>query len=133
MTTVRKVASPIDEATRVIYEELEATLGFVPNLYKGLANSPQVLTALWDARKRLMEPGELDDVTKQWLAFAALTLVNNRFSLHAHTSRLKQRGISDAAICEAVGVLAYYAGTGAATNAFGMSHDFNAEMTEQQL
>src|ERR1700754_887185 len=117
MTTIRKVGDSTDDPrTQEIFAELRATLGFVPNLYRGLANSPDVLSALWEARKELMRPNALDEMTKQWLAFASLALVNNQFSLHAHTARLRRRGVTDEQIAEAVGVLTYFAGMGSATN-----------------
>lgn len=75
-----------------------------------------------------MDPGEIDAMTKQWLALAALVFSNNQFSLHAHMERMRSKGVTDRAFAEAVGVLAYFGGLGTATNAFGMHQDFNPEM-----
>ena len=118
---------PNDKRVRMIFSELRKTLGFVPNYYVALSNNPEVLDALWSARKRLMAPGHLDDMTKQWLVFAALVLTNNQFSIHAHTARLKKKGISDGAIVEALGVLAYFSGCSAAANGLGLAQDHDPE------
>ncbi len=128
MATVRlKREEPSDKRVAAIFSELRQTLGFVPNFYLAVANNAEVLDALWSARKRLMAPGHLDDMTKQWLAFAALALSNNQFSLHAHTARLKKRGVSDEAIVEALGVLAYFGGTSVVANGLGLSQDHDPE------
>jgi AhpD family alkylhydroperoxidase len=128
MATVRLGKDePKDERIKVIFTELKKTLGFVPNFYRALANSPEVLDALWSARKRLMAPGHLDETSKQWLVFAALVLTNNQFSIHAHTARLKQKGVSDEAIVEALGILAYFSGCSVAANGMGLAQDHDPE------
>lgn len=56
-----------------IYGEIKETLGidFVPNMYKLMAPNPPYLEANWNKVKAVMvEPGELDRLTKEMIAVA---------------------------------------------------------------
>ena len=71
-----------DEApdeVKVLYEDIKGTLGidFVPNMYKLMAPNPRYLEANWDKVKAVMvEPGELDRLTKEIIA-VAVSATNN--------------------------------------------------------
>ena len=65
-----------DEATdevKEVYDDIKSTLGtdFIPNMYKLMAPNPPYLEANWRKVKAVMvEPGELDRLTKEIIAVA---------------------------------------------------------------
>lgn len=62
-----------DGRVEEIYGEIKETLGidFVPNMYKLMAPNPPYLEANWSKVKAVMvEPGELDRLTKEMIAVA---------------------------------------------------------------
>jgi alkylhydroperoxidase family enzyme len=74
MASIRMI--PEEEATgktKDVFEEIKTELGidFVPNLYKVMASKPGYLEANWNRVKSVMvEPGELDRLTKEIIAVA---------------------------------------------------------------
>jgi alkylhydroperoxidase/carboxymuconolactone decarboxylase family protein YurZ len=70
-----KMVEEADATGRVeeIYQEIKDGLGidFVPNMYKLMAPNPPYLEANWNKVKAVMvEPGELDRLTKEIIAVA---------------------------------------------------------------
>jgi alkylhydroperoxidase/carboxymuconolactone decarboxylase family protein YurZ len=62
-----------------IYAQIKDTFGidFVPNMYKLMAPNPAYLEANWNKVKAVMiEPGELDRLTKEMIA-VAVSAVNS--------------------------------------------------------
>lgn len=128
MATMKYIGE--DEATgivKVIYEEMTTLFGYVPNIYKVLANNPHVLKSAWEQRKEIMGEGKLDPMIKEFLAWATVTLQNNRFGIETHTARLKKLGYDNEAILEALSVLQYFSGISAVINGLAMGGDTNQE------
>ena len=66
-------AGEATDDVREIYDDIKSTLGidFVPNMYKLMAPNPPYLEANWHKVKAVMvEPGELDRMTKEIIAVA---------------------------------------------------------------
>ena len=58
----------------------------VNNIWKALANDPDLLEATWNRIKQVMAPGALDSVTKE-LIYIAVSIVNGcEYCIHSHTA-----------------------------------------------
>ena len=116
-----------DERVRAAYEDIKAGFGNgqVPNIYKVLGNNPTVLEAAVAHRHRVMDEGTLDPTIKEFLAWSAVTLLNNQFGIETHTARLKRLGFADEEVLEALGVLQYFAGISVVINGLAMAQDAN--------
>jgi alkylhydroperoxidase/carboxymuconolactone decarboxylase family protein YurZ len=126
--TIRyKEESDASERVRAAYEDIKAGFGNgqVPNVYKVLGNNPTILEAAVEHRHRVMDEGILDPTLKEFLAWATVTLLNNRFGIETHTARLKRLGFSDEQVLEALGVLQYFAGISVVINGLAMADDTN--------
>jgi alkylhydroperoxidase family enzyme len=81
-----------EEATddvRAIYDDIKGTLGidFVPNMYKLMAPNPAYLEANWHkVRAVMVEPGELDRLTKEIIAVAVSATNSCRDSVAPSTT-----------------------------------------------
>ncbi|HQZ91270.1 MAG TPA: carboxymuconolactone decarboxylase family protein [Thermomicrobiales bacterium] len=128
MATLRYVEEhDADERVSAAYDDIKAGFGNgqVPNVYKVLGNNATILEAAVEHRHRVMEEGTLDPTAKELLAWATVTLLNNRFGIQIHTARLKRLGFSDAEVLEALGVLQYFAGISVVINGLDMGDDVN--------
>lgn len=117
---------------RELYRQIKAGFGAgeVPTIYKVLANSPRLLAAAVDNRRRIMEEGELDPKVKEWLAWATVTLANTVFGIEVHTARLKRLGVSTAQVLEGLAVLQYFAGISTVINGLAMAEDTNPSVRD---
>lgn len=126
MATLRFVnEEDADARVSAAYADIKAGFGNgqVPNAYKVLANNPTILEAAVEHRHRVMDEGALDPTLKEFLAWATVTLLNNRFGIQVHTARLKKMGVSDADILEALGILQYFAGISVVINGLDLGDD----------
>ena len=133
MATLRFVEeSEAKEEVQDLYRKIKAGFGAgqVPNVYKVLANNPQVLAAAVDNRRRIMDEGQLDPKLKEWLAWATVTLADNAFGIKTHTARLKKLGISNAEILEGLAVLQYFTGVSTVINGLAMAEDVHPNVLE---
>ena len=80
-----------------LYGEVKSNMGMVPNLFKGLANSPQALEA-YLALDKFIADGSLTPAEQQLVRM--VTSVHNgcTYCISAHTLGLKGAGVSDADI-----------------------------------
>lgn len=55
-----------------VFEDIKATkeIDFIPNFWRALANNPDHLEATWQKLKVVMQPGKLDQLTKEIIALA---------------------------------------------------------------
>ena len=78
MATV-KLIEPENATGKVkeIFDDITKTRGGdkVNNIWKALANDPDLLEATWNRIKIVMAPGALDSVTKE-LIYIAVSIVN---------------------------------------------------------
>jgi AhpD family alkylhydroperoxidase len=107
---------PEEEAlgkTKDVYEEIKTELGidFVPNLYKVMASKPGYLEANWNRVKSVMvEPGELDRLTKEIIAVAVSAVNACDYWLTVHTSAVQELGLDDEAVLELMAVVDLFSG-----------------------
>jgi uncharacterized peroxidase-related enzyme len=103
MSTQPRLTSIEPEAatgkTAAIYGQVKSRIRMVPNLYKGLANSPQALEA-YLALDKFISDGSLTPAEQQIVRM--VTSVHNgcTYCVAAHTLGLKGAGVDDAAILD---------------------------------
>ena len=98
MATV-KLIEPEDAEGKVkeIYDDITKTRGGdkVNNIWKALANDPDLLEATWTRIKQVMAPGALDSVTKE-LIYIAVSIVNGcEYCIHSHTAVARKKGMTE--------------------------------------
>jgi uncharacterized peroxidase-related enzyme len=95
MPRLRKVESK--EATgkvKELYDAIDKKMGQIPNIFKGLANSPVALQA-YLALDDLIENGELTPQEQQIVRLVTSQYNGCDYCLGAHTMVGKQQGLSD--------------------------------------
>ena len=80
--------------TAALYGQVKSSMNMVPNLFKGLANSPQVLEAYLTLDK-LISAGSLTPVEQQVVRMVASVHNGCSYCVSAHTLGLKATGLSD--------------------------------------
>lgn len=85
--------------TAAIYGQVKSLMRMVPNLYKGLANSPQALEA-YLALDRFISDGSLTPAEQQVVRMVASVHNECTYCVAAHTLGLKGAGVDDAAILD---------------------------------
>jgi len=128
MATLRYIdESEADDRVKAAFEDIKAGFGKgqVPTAYNVLGHNPAILEAAVEHRHRVMDEGALDPTLKEFLAWATVTLLNNRFGIQVHTARLKRMGFSDADVVEALGILQYFAGISVVINGLDLGDDVN--------
>ena len=103
MATV-KLIEPEDAEGKVkeIYDDITKTRGGdkVNNIWKALANDPDLLEATWTRIKQVMAPGALDSVTKE-LIYIAVSITNScEYCIKSHSSAAIKKGASKDMLAE---------------------------------
>ena len=126
MATV-KLIEPEDAEGKVkeIYDDITKTRGGdkVNNIWKALANDPDLLEATWTRIKQVMAPGALDPVTKE-LIYIAVSIVNGcEYCIHSHTAVARKKGMTEEMRSELLSVVAMASQTNALANAYQIEVD----------
>lgn len=82
-----------------VYGQVKSKMGMVPNLFKGLGNSPQALEAYLMLDQFISE-GSLTPAEQQLVRMVASVHNNCTYCVAAHTLGLKGAGVSDADILD---------------------------------
>lgn len=86
-----------EEATdevRIIYGDIEAAFGMVPNLFKTYAHFPALLRVNWEKTKALMMGGELPRELKESIAVVVSAANVCNYCVAAHSMALTMMGFS---------------------------------------
>ena len=114
MTSVKLISE--EEATgkvKEIFEDIKERLeiGFVPNLYRAMANTPEYLEAQWNKTKVIMQrPGKLDKLTREIIAVAVSAVNGCRYCTKVHTSAARKLGLDDEGITELMTIVDLFSG-----------------------
>ncbi|NPV86706.1 MAG: carboxymuconolactone decarboxylase family protein [Anaerolineae bacterium] len=115
MSTVKLIQ--YEEASaevRAVFDDIKKTRNVedVNNFWKALANHPDTLKRTWQTLKEVMQPGELDALTKE-LIYLAVSIANKcNYCVHSHTASAFKKGMSAAQYQEFLAVV-------------GMAHETN--------
>jgi len=115
-----------DPRVKAVFDEIRTTRksDFVNNFWRALANQPAVLERTWARVKAIMvEPGELDPLTKELIYIAVSTTNSCSYCVHSHTASARAKGLSDAQYSELVAVVGLASETNALANALQIPVD----------
>lgn len=73
MATVKLISeAKASKRVRTVFKDIKATkkIDFVPDFWRALASSPDLLEQTWAELKAVMAPGALDPLIKEMIAFA---------------------------------------------------------------
>ena len=81
-----------NDAVRPIYEEIEETFGWVPNIFKTYAHFPPLLKTNWEKVKAVMMAGSLRRELKEAIALVVSDANACQYCIVAHGLALQQLG-----------------------------------------
>ena len=80
---------------KAVYDQLESAFGVVPNVIKGMANSPELLMGFMPYLGATLGPSKVDNATKE-LAILTTTKLNGcAYCTAHHTGAGKRAGLTD--------------------------------------
>jgi AhpD family alkylhydroperoxidase len=126
MATV-KLIEPEEAKGKVkeIFDDISKARGGdkVNNIWKALANDPDLLESTWNRLKHVMAPGALDSVTKE-LIYIAVSIVNGcEYCIHSHTASARKKGMTEEMRIELLAVIAMASQTNSLANAYQIDVD----------
>jgi|TARA_B100000795_G_C22745002_1_gene416922 AhpD family alkylhydroperoxidase len=126
MATV-KLIEPEEAKGKVkeIFDDISKARGGdkVNNIWKALANDPDLLESTWNRIKHVMAPGALDSVTKE-LIYIAVSIVNGcEYCIHSHTASARKKGMTEEMRSELLAVIAMASQTNSLANAYQIDVD----------
>lgn len=95
---------------RAIYDEIMTVKGidFVPNFWKTLGTHPPLLADVWRNLDRAMQPGRLDQLTKEMVALAVSATNGCTYCIRSHTAAARKLGMDDAMLGELMAVVGVF-------------------------
>ena len=126
MATV-KLIEENDASAKVkkVFDDISNTRKGAPinNIWKALANDPDLLEATWERLKVVMGPGALDPLVKE-LIYIAVSVVNGcEYCIHSHTATARKKGMTEEMRSELLSVIAMASQTNALANAYQLEVD----------
>ena len=113
-------------AVKAVFDDIRATRksDFVNNFWRALANQPALLERTWSSIKQVMiEPGELDPLTKELVYIAVSTANSCSYCVHSHTAAARTKGLSDKQYAEFLAVIGMAAETNTLANSLQIPID----------
>jgi AhpD family alkylhydroperoxidase len=112
-------------AVQDVFDDIKRTrnLEDVNNFWKALANQPDTLKRTWEMVREVMQPGALDELTKEMI-YAAVSITNNcDYCIHSHTAAAFNKGMTEAQYRELLAVVSTAHLTNALANGFKIPVD----------
>ena len=113
-------------AVKAVFDDIRATRksDFVNNFWRALANQPALLERTWASIKQVMiEPGELDPLTKELVYIAVSTANSCSYCVHSHTAAARTKGLSDKQYAEFLAIIGMAAETNTLANSLQIPID----------
>lgn len=137
MSTVRLISDQEAEtipAVREVFDDIRKTRksDFINNFWRGLANDPVRLKAIWQQLKDVMvAEGALDPLTKAMLYIAVSTANGCSYCVHSHTAAARAKGMTDQQYGELLAVIGLAAQTNHLANAMQIPVDPEFDLVRQ--
>ena len=112
---------------KAIFDDIKRARGVedVNNFWTALANQPETLKRTWELVRDVMQPGALDELTKEMI-YAAVSITNNcDYCIHSHTAAAFNKGMTESQYKELLAVVS----TAHLTNA--LAHGFKIPVDER--
>jgi AhpD family alkylhydroperoxidase len=103
------------DEVKAVFDDIKRTRNVedVNNFWKALANHPETLKRTWENLREIMQPGSIDNLTKEMI-YIAVSIANNcDYCVHSHTASAFKKGMSEEQYQELLAVI-------------GMAHQTNA-------
>ena len=104
----------LSERAAAVFADIRATRNtdFVNNIWRVLANDPQLLEQTWaEVKGVLSADGELDVLTKQLIYIAVSVAQGCNYCIRSHTAAARNLGLTDAQFAELHAVIGVAAKT----------------------
>jgi AhpD family alkylhydroperoxidase len=116
---------------REVFDDIKRTknIDFVPNFWRALATSPDVLELVWRQLKSLMHPeaagrtARLDPKTREIIALSVSAANGCRYCVNSHTAALKKLGIDNETLAEILAIAALFNQTNALADGYQIEPD----------
>ncbi|MEM7213382.1 MAG: carboxymuconolactone decarboxylase family protein [Pseudomonadota bacterium] len=111
---------------KAVFDDIRAARGsdFVNNVWRALAFDPPLLKRTWESLKSVMlEPGEIDPVTREMIYIAVSTANACEYCVHSHTAMARAKGMTDAQHAELVSIIMLASQTNALATALQVPVD----------
>ena len=108
-----------------VFKDISETRKGAPinNIWKALANDPELLETTWNRLKVVMGPGALDPLVKE-LIYIAVSVVNGcEYCIHSHTATARKKGMTEEMRGELLSIIAMASQTNALANAYQIEVD----------
>ena len=117
-----------------VFADIRATKGidFVPNLWRTLATSPDLLEATWRRLKAVMHPEPeadgratpaLDPLTREVVALAVSATNGCAYCVNSHTAAVRKLGLSVEGLGEVMAVVALFNTTNTLADGYQVEPD----------
>jgi AhpD family alkylhydroperoxidase len=126
MSTVRLVDENTDHPkVRAVFEDIKATkkIDRVPNIWRALATNPEHLELCWTRLKAIMQPGQIDLLTKEIIALAVSATNNCAYCINSHTAAAQKLGLGTQALGEVLAVVGLFNQMNSLANAYQVDPD----------
>jgi len=137
MSTVRLISDEEARsipAVREVFDDIRKTRksDFINNFWRGLANDPVRLKAIWQQLKDVMvAEGVLDPLTKEMLYIAVSTANGCSYCVHSHTAAARAKGMTDQQYGELLAVIGLAAQTNHLASAMQIPVDPEFDLVRQ--
>lgn len=130
--TVRLVEeSAASGVVKEVFEDIKRTKGIdrVPNFWRALATSPDLLAATWRRLKEVMHPEaegrktRLDPLTREIIALAVSATNGCAYCTNSHTAAVRKLGLDEEGLGEVLAVVALFNTTNALADGYQVAPD----------
>lgn len=130
--TVRLVEeSEATDRVAAVFADIKATKGTdsVPDFWRALASSPELLEATWSRLKSVMHPeslghlSELDPLTREIIALAVSATNGCSYCIQSHTAAARRLGLSTQGLAEVLEVVGLFNMTNALAHGYQVEPD----------
>ena len=104
----------------------------VPAFWRAIAHQPRYLKAAWAKTTLVLEPGEVDRLTKVAVALACAGLAGSRYFVEYYQAAFRKLGMDDAAVAELAGLVNHYASYNTISHAFQLEAPGAAEFARHE-
>ena len=126
MATVKLIQeNEAEDKVKKVFEDISNTRNGAPinNIWKALANDPELLEATWNRLKVVMGPGSIDPLVKE-LIYIAVSVVNGcEYCIHSHTASARKKGMTEEMRGELLPVIAMASQTNALAHYYQIEVD----------
>ncbi len=115
-----------DARVKAVFDDIRTTRksDFVNNMWRALANQPDLLEVTWNRLKQVMvAPSALDPLTKELIYLAVSTANSCSYCIHSHTAAARAKGLTDEQHQDFLSVLAMAMQTNALATAMQVPVD----------